>query len=77
MFFLSGINDSSLAVIVLLVIALIGAVYSVLIGILYCLNFKKAYDSWTKKLFLVVIAILLLFFVLYLNYNLSGKGILE
>lgn len=77
MFFLTGMNDSAILVLLVVYLFFNTFLYFIVIGILYLLQLKSFYATWYKKILLFIMVGVLAYFVLYFNFQLTHKGLLE
>jgi len=77
MVFLTGMNDSAILVLLVAYLFFNTLLYFIVIGILYLLQLKSFYATWYKKILLFIVVGVLAYFVLYFNFQLTHKGLLE
>lgn len=77
MVFLTGMNDSAILVLLVVYLFFNTLLYFIVIGILYLLRLKSFYAAWYKKILLFIVVGALAYFVLYFNFQLTHRGLLE
>ncbi|SFA74567.1 hypothetical protein SAMN05660845_0340 [Flavobacterium swingsii] len=75
--FLSGINDSTIFVILLLFFLFIALVYFLIRFILYLCNYSELINTSLKKVILFILCGIIVYFMLSMSYQLTGKGLLQ
>ena len=75
MFFLSGFTNSAILVLIGMILLVVSVLSAILIGILHLLKQVTFYNSWFKKVLLILACILLTYLLLYCHYTITGKGI--
>jgi hypothetical protein len=76
MFFLSGFTNSAILVLIGMILLVVSVLSAILIGILHLLKQVAFYNSWFKKVLLILVCILLTYLLLYWHYAVTGKGLL-